>query len=267
MFQHAIVAWRSGLRSQSFHALVILGLLAIGAAYLAAQFSGRQPNTVALDIGISGIRFIELLMIVFWCQELIAREIERKTVFFALAYPVPRASYLMGRYLGVLALGGSSILILGLLMTGMVALSGGNYVQATPVQVGTGLWITMFYIFIDVSVVGAFTVLIATISTTPLLPLALGLAFAVAARSLGTALSYLHDKESGAFELLNTLGQVVKGFQWILPDLSRLDIRGAALYGQWPNNQTLLLLAAMSVTYIIVLMSLSVIIFRKRQFN
>src|SRR5258705_4396399 len=125
MWQHAIVAWRSGLRSRSFHVLVVLGLLAMGAAYLAAQFSGRQPNTVALDVGISGIRFIALLMVVFWCQELVAREVERKTVFFALAYPVPRSLYLIGRYLGVLALAACSIVILGLLMTGMVSASRG----------------------------------------------------------------------------------------------------------------------------------------------
>ncbi|MES2352964.1 MAG: ABC transporter permease subunit [Pseudomonadota bacterium] len=267
MWQHAIVAWRSGLRSRSFHALVVLGLLAIGAAYLSAQFSGRQPNTVALDVAISGVRFIALLMVVFWCQELVAREVERKTVFFALAYPVPRSSYLLGRYLGVLALAASAIAILGGLMTLMVSVSGGDFIQASPVHVGLGLWATMLYIFIDVAVVGAFTVFIATISATPLLPLALGVAFAVAARGLSTALQYLRDKDSGAADLNHTLGPVVTAIQWLIPDLGRLDIRSAALYGQWPSMETLSSSATASALYIVIAMAASILVFRGRQFS
>jgi len=267
MWQHAIVAWRSGLRSRSFHALVVLGLLAMGAAYLAAQFSGRQPNTVALDVGISGVRFVALLMVVFWCQELVAREVERKTVFFALAYPVPRSHYLLGRYLGVLALAACSIVILGGLMSLMVSVSGGNFVQVSPVEIGFGLWATMLYVFIDIAVVAAFTILIATISTTPLLPLALGVAFAIAARSLGTALAYLRDKDSGAVDVADALGPVVSAFQWLIPDLGRLDIRSAALYGQWPTFEVAALSAAMCATYIIATLAISTVIFRNRQFS
>ena len=55
----------------------------MGGAYLAAEFSGRQPGTVALDVGLSAIRIIGLLLVLFWCQEMVGKEIERRTVFFA----------------------------------------------------------------------------------------------------------------------------------------------------------------------------------------
>ena len=267
MWQHAIVAWRSGLRSRSFQALLILGLLAMGGAYLSAEFSGRQPHTVALDVGISGVRIVALLMMVFWCQELVAREVERRTVFFALVYPIPRAYYLLGRYIGVLALAGCAITILGILMVIMVSASGGSYIQSSPVYIGGAVSATLLYIFIDVAVVGAFTVLISTISTTPLLPLSLGLAFAFAARGLGTALEYLRDKNSGASDLADSFGPIVNGLQWLIPDLGRLDIRAAPLYGQWPSSQALFLSAAMSFFYIIVALVSATLIFRRRQFS
>jgi Cu-processing system permease protein len=267
MWQHALVAWRSGLRSRSFHALFILGALVLGGAYLASEFSGRQPATVALDVGISGVRFVALLMVVFWCQELVAREVEKRTVFLALAYPIPRAYYLLGRYFGVMVLAALAIVALGLMLMVSVRVAGGGYLQASPIDLGVGLWVTLVFVLLDVAVVGAFTLLIATVSTTPLLPLALGVAFAMAARSLGTTLAYLRDKDSGAATDWSTsLGPVVDALQWLIPDLGRLDIRALALYSQAPNIQALVLSSGMCFAYIVVILAIAIQVFRRRQF-
>ena len=76
---------RSGLRGRSFYAVFILGVVMIGVAYLSGFFSPRQPRTVALDVGLSGIRFSLVLLNLFWVQELVAREIDRRTILFSLA--------------------------------------------------------------------------------------------------------------------------------------------------------------------------------------
>jgi Cu-processing system permease protein len=265
--QHILVAWRSGLRSRSIHALLFLGLLVMGGALLAAMFSGRQPHTVALDVGLSGIRFISLLMVLVWCQDLVGREIDRRTVYLALAYPAPRASYLLGRYLGVALLASIGVVILGVLLMVTVKFSGGTYVQASDVHLGGAFWATMGFILMDVLVVAAFAFLIAAIATTPLMPLALGAAFAIAARSLGPALDYLHDSQSGAAGLAHTLAPVVESIRWIVPDLSRLDIRLATLYGQWPAPETLMMSLGMALAYICVMMSVAIYVFGRREFS
>ena len=267
MWQHVTVAWRSGLRSRSFHALFVLGLLALGGAYLAAQFSARQPATVALDVCISCVRFIALLMTIFWCQELVAREVERRTVFLALAYPVPRSYYLLGRYIGVVALAAVAIGILGLMTVLSAHLAGFEYVQATPINLGSGLAVTLLGILLDVAVVGAVTMLIATISTTPLLPLALGAAFAIAARGWGQAMELLRDKAASPGDLEGTLRPALDAMRWVLPDLGRLDVRAAALYDQWPTGPAFFWTVATSVAYIVIILAFSVILFRRRQFN
>jgi Cu-processing system permease protein len=267
MWQHLTVAWRSGLRSRSFHALIILGALAMGAAYLASQFSGRQPGTVALDVGISGIRFVVLLMTVFWCQELIAREVERRSVFLALAYPVPRGHYLIGRFLGIMALVFFALVVLCTMLWLFAWLAGREYMQGTPINLGSGLLATMCYVWLDTAVVAAFTLLVSTFSVTPFLPLALGFAFAVAARSLGQSLAFLRDKNSMAADLAPTYEPALRFFEWLIPDLSRLDIRAAALYNHWPTVSEMFGALAMSGFYIVILLSLATLVFSKRQFN
>ena len=104
MLEFALSGLRSGLRGRSFHAVFFLGVLTIGIAYLSGFFSPRQPQTVALDVGFSGIRFSLVLLNLFWVQELVAREIDRRVILFSLAYPVSRAAFLAGRFAAVLLL-------------------------------------------------------------------------------------------------------------------------------------------------------------------
>jgi Cu-processing system permease protein len=235
-------------------------------AYLAAEFSGRQPATVALDVGLSGVRFVLLLMVLFWCQELVAREIERRTVFLSLAYPAPRSAYLLGRYFGMVLLILAALFILGLLLYLTTQLAALGYVPTHPVNLGTGYLLTLVYLALDVCVVTAFTVLISAFSTTPLLPFALGGAFAIAAHGIGPALEFLADKNSGSAEQAAVLGPIVNGIRWVLPDLSKLDIRPLALYDTWPNTPTLIYPLLMAIAYIAIMLALAVVVFRKREF-
>jgi Cu-processing system permease protein len=78
MWQFMLSAWRAGLRSRSIQGVLVLGVLLMGVAYLSASFSPRQPQTVALDVGLSGLRFSLVLFALFWIQELVGREIESR---------------------------------------------------------------------------------------------------------------------------------------------------------------------------------------------
>ncbi len=235
-------------------------------AYLAAEFSGRQPATVALDVGLTGVRFVLFLMVLFWCQELVAREIERRTVFLSLAYPAPRASYLLGRYFGMVLLILAALVVLGVLLYITTRLAALDYLASRSVNLSFGYLITLVYIALDVCVVTAFTILISAFSTTPLLPFALGGAFAVAAHGIGPALDFLADKNSGASGHAATLGPIVNSIRWILPDLSKLDIRPLALYDVWPSTASLMYPLVMALAYIGIMLALAVVVFRKREF-
>jgi Cu-processing system permease protein len=130
MWSFLVSAWRSGLRSRSIQGVLVLGVLLVGVAYLSASFSPRQPRTVALDVGLSGLRVSLILFALFWVQELVGREIERRTVLFSLTYPVARGNYVLGRYLGVIGLLALAALLLGLLLWVAVRTTGGDYQQA-----------------------------------------------------------------------------------------------------------------------------------------
>lgn len=266
MWPFLVSAWRAGLRSRSIQGVLALGVLLVGVAYLSASFSPRQPRTVALDVGLSGLRVSLILFALFWVQELVGREIERRTVLFSLTYPVARGNYVVGRYLGVTGLLAFAAAILGVLLWFVVATTGGDYQQSFAIAGGPPYWLTVFGLWADAAVVAAFALWLSTFSTVPMLPLALGLAFAVGGKSLGAVAEYMAKGADGDPAMMR-FAPFIGAIQWLLPDLSRLDWRAWPMYGLAPEGIAIGLGLVLAASYIALLLALAVITFSRREFQ
>lgn len=249
------------------HAILVLGVLLIGVAFLSASFSPRQPKTVALDVGLSGMRFSMVLFALFWVQELVGREVERHTVMYALSYPVSRGSFIIGRYLGILGLLALAAVLLGMLLWLITLYIGGDYEQGSRLGLGWPFWITVFGVWVDAALVAAFALWIASLSTVPMLPVALGAAFAVAGKSLGAVIDYLARGANNDPEFVSRFNPLIETVQWVLPDLSRLDWRVWPMYELFPGFPAMGLGVLMAAGYALVMLALAVMTFSRREFS
>lgn len=269
LFAQSLTAWRSGFRGRGVRLILFLGLLTAGVCWLGAAFSGRQPETVALDVGFSLIRLFGALLVLFWVTELLGRDLERRTIYFVLAYPFSRSIYILSRFLALAGLAAVAVIGLGLftlLAWWLVTLSG--YEQAAPVQLqGMAVPLTLSFIWLDLTVIGAFTLLVATLSTTPMLAFFVGMAFMVSARSLGPILAYLATDEPSAQKIAVIYQPILNAIHWVIPDLSRLDIRTTILYGHWPSADVMVWAAINVACYSTIALMLAMLAFQRREFN
>ncbi len=258
---------RAGVRSRAFQTIIVLGFALVGVAFLAASFSPRQPQTVALDVGLSGIRYSLVLLALFWVQDFVTREIDRKTVLYSLSYPVSRSAYLAGRLGGIIVLLLAAAVVLGALLQITVQNSGGVYEQDRPPALGVPYWSTLFGLWLGVVVVAAVTFLVAALSTVSLLPMVVGAAFAIGAQSLGAVADYLGSGAEGQSELVSRYGPIIQVIRWVLPDLSRLDWRVWPMYDLAPSGSEIFAALTMGFAYVVALFSLAVVVFRQRDFG
>jgi Cu-processing system permease protein len=266
MWHIILSSWKSGLRSRYFHGVAILAVLLIFVAYLASSFSPRAPRTVALDVGLSGLRFSLVLLTLLWTQETLAREIDRRTVMLVLSYPISRGTYLLGRFFGVLLLGCVAALVLALALIIAVVLSGINYeAQQYIPDLGLPFWMTILGILIDSFVVAAFALVVAAISTTPMLPLFAGAGFALAGKSFGAAYQYVSTGGDKSIAATNTAA--LDWVYWLLPDLSRLDWRLWPMYHMPPDPGAVMFACLSAASYALVLLSIAVVAFSRREFS
>jgi ABC-type transport system involved in multi-copper enzyme maturation permease subunit len=179
---------------------------------------------------------------------------------------VPRGHYLIGRYLAVVGMLGLAAVMLGMLLWVVVLNAAGPYEQGFRVAPGAAYWMTIFGLWVDAAVVTAFALCIASLSTVPMLPLALGLAFAVAGKSLGAVAEYLARGADGDRDIMR-LAPAVDAIHWLLPDLSRLDWRAWPMYGIAPDSGAMAGGGLLAIAYIVLLVTLAVLAFKRREFE
>lgn len=257
-----LLAYRSRLLTTLLLGLAVM----LAMAWLGYQFSGRQPQTVALDLGISFIRLFVPVIGVLQVQEFIAKEIERKLIFTSLTYPRSRSRFLLARVAAIFFLCLLTMVVMVSVLAGLVSLLGGAYQQGTPVNLRGLLALATLFSLADVLVILAFATLLAVIATVPNLVLLVSLGFMLVARSLSQVIQLLYADR----ELVTANEQYRQGLEslrYLLPDLGLLDVRQAALYDQaallpdplWP-------LVVMPLAYVLLLLALACWKFDRRQF-
>ncbi|TJZ77397.1 hypothetical protein [Chitiniphilus eburneus] len=219
-----------GLRSRATWLVFVLGVGMVVAAALAGAFSARQPLVVASDVAISGLHFALLFLSLIWVQELLQKDRERKHVIWMLAYPLQPSDYLLGRWLGCALLLLLSAALLALPVAAIGRYANWGYAASSQVYFGWPFLWMILGIWLESLVILSFTVLIFTLSRTPFLPLAIGLMFAIAAKSWNTAITYLMFSNDAPQALREHNLPILKMLKWLIPDLSALDWRAAYLY-------------------------------------
>lgn len=238
----------------------------VGAALLASMFSGRQPATVALDVGLSVMRLLLPLVLVLMIQEVLSREFERRYFLNSLAYPRPRHHFLLGRVLSVSVLVLGLLLAMALLLAMQVSLIGQGYAQATPVALDYHYLVTVGFIGVDLLLLTSLACLLAVVASTPSFVLIGTFGFMLVARSFSSIIELLNRDASvvGHVESYRT-GVGLLGY--LLPDLGALDVRMVTLYGKMeflPRDWLWLLLS--SLAYIVTLLALAVWSLQSKRF-
>ncbi|MGE6530652.1 ABC transporter permease subunit [Pseudomonas sp. NPDC077382] len=257
------LAFRARFGWLAVGSLLVLGI----AAFLSAQFSGRQPATVALDIGLSVIRLLLPLVLVLMTQELLSREFDRRHFLNTLSYPHPRQGLLLGRFIAVSALTlGLLLLLAGAL--GLLAWSTNQaYAQSTPVALGYHYLITIGFMGLDLLVLTALATLLAVVASTPSFVLIGTFGFMLLARSFGAIVELL-TRNTTVVSDAESYRSGIGLLGYLLPDLGALDVRMIALYGKLellPADWPWLVLS--SLIYTVGLLALAVWALNRKRFS
>jgi ABC-type transport system involved in multi-copper enzyme maturation permease subunit len=198
---------------------------------LAAQFSGRQPASVALDVGLSVMRLALPLVMVLVVQELISREFERRYYLSSLSFPSTRAHFLLSRFASTIVLCLAVLLVWSVALALTVSILSQGYEQATPVALGWHYVVTVLFIGLDMLLLLALATLLAVTASTPSFVLIGTFGFMLVARSF-TAIIELLTRNTYVVGDAEQYRAGVGLLGYLLPDLGALDVRMITLYGR-----------------------------------
>jgi ABC-type transport system involved in multi-copper enzyme maturation permease subunit len=240
------------IRDRILYIIGFFALLLIFAQRLLPEIAVGTDEKIFLDFGLGSIDILGAIVAIFVGTTLINKEIEKKTVLVLIPKPISSSEFIIGKHLGLTAVLTVMVTVMTAIYLLMLSLANISY----PLN---SILISLFFLLIQLSLI-----------------IAIALTFGVFTSSiLATLLSfgvYLMGNFSSDLLQLGKISQnenikvLTETLYLILPDLSRLNLKNEAVYNLLPNTNELIQHGLYGILYTIVLLTITIIIFSRRQF-
>lgn len=244
--------FREATRDRVLTGLLIGGLVLIAGTQVLSPLAMGEEIRLTTDLGLTVISFLGMLLIVMVGTNLVAKELERRTIYNLLSRPIPRWVYLVGKWAG---LTGTLWLVSGVLGVGLVAL----LVLTGNAGHGPAVLQATYMAGLELSVMTAVAVLFSSF-TTPVLSALYTLAiFAVG--------QWSYDLREFAEQFPPTLGTVVQFLANVVPNLPLFNMRTLATEAAMASPQHVLFATLYAAVYCACALTAAAAVFERRDFK
>ncbi len=264
----AVITFKEGIRNRSLFGIALLALLLFGLNISVAGFFMRDVGKVTVDMNLTALTFAGLLLVFFVGVNLMAKDIDRKTIHLVLSKPISRAQYIGGKYLGLLFFVGASLLLLLLFSSLTVLLLLTMYPGYFVGFSWTIFFIACFFVFIKFSVLSAIVVFFSAITSSSLITLIFSLSSYVAGVTIEEVVFYLRSELAGQEKIISeTLKNFIEAVSYVLPNFAVFDFTLEAAHGLTIAGARLAFSLGYGVLYSLILLLSAAFIFKRREFN
>lgn len=245
--------FREAIRDRVLYNLVLFVLLLTACAAVLGELTAGQEARTIISIGLNAMLAFGTFIAIFVGVGLVSKEVEKRTLFAILAKPVTRSEFVIGKYFG---------LCLTLLVN--VAVMGGGVTLALIYVGGSAkafsIWGGIFLIFLELSITTSIALLFSSFSTPALSALLTFFVFVI-----GHLSSSLRDLAGGLHS--TAAAYFFEGVYYILPNLAHFSFRTEAANGMVPGILMLSAATAYAAAYISILLTITTLIFNRRNFK
>jgi ABC-type transport system involved in multi-copper enzyme maturation permease subunit len=244
--------FREATRDRVVAGVVVAGLALLALTQAASSLAMGESRRFTVDLGLSGISVLGLLVILLTGTSLVAKEVERRTIYNLLSRPITRPAYLVGKWIGFSATLWSVAGLLGLALWGLVVMRGWG---------GHGLAVLqgVFMAGLELSVITALAVMFSALST-PVLSALYTLGFYVVGQ-------WSNDLRMLAERLPKEIGSVVAVIANLVPNLPLFNMRTLAAEGDPTTWLHLALASGYAAVYVACVLCLATAAFESKDFK
>lgn len=259
------ITFLEGLRNKTVYGISLMAGLMMAFTVVLSGMIMRDVGKVATDFALSTATFAALLVVLFVGITILARDLERKTIYLALSRAVPRSHYLMARFLGLGLL--QVCIMLFLLVASLVTLMlvksmYGSYFGT----VSLGLVVVAhLFVLVQMILLTALSILFSMIASSPFVTFMLTtLAWLIGANTQEVKLlieSAGSDKVSPAVRIL------VKLAYYLFPNFALFDLKATAAHGLALHAGKIGFALLYALGYSVAMLSLAIVLFKQKELN
>lgn len=264
----AVITFKEGIRNRALFGITLLALFLFGLNLSVAGFFMRDIGKVTVDMNLTALTFAGLLLVFFVGINLMAKDIDRKTIHLVLSKPISRGQYIWGKYLGIVFFVTVSLLMLLVLSSLTIVL----LLQLYPNYFVGFSWnvffVACFFILVKLWVLTAIVVFFSSITSSSLITLIFSLSSYVAGVTIEEVVFYLRTELVADEKIISeSLKDFIEIISYVLPNFSVFDYTLEASHGLAITGNRFVLSLGYGTLYTAILLLLAAFIFSRREFN
>jgi len=246
-------AFREAVRDRILYNLVLFVLLITASSIFLNELSARQEGRVIVNLGLSSILIFGVFIAIFVGVSLVWKEIEKRTVYSIFSKPIGRGEFIIGKYLGLCLTLLVNLAVMGAGMTlALLFVHNSQFVGA--------MWLAVLMIFFELTIVTGIAILFSSFSTPALSALLTFFIFVIGHFSASLRVMGGETGSRPATGLLDVM-------YYLLPNLSHFTIATEVANGLTPPALLIGSTLLYAVVYDIILLTITVFIFSRRNFK
>ncbi len=247
----AFNTFREAVRDRVLYNLIFFALLMAASSILVGQISINVERQVVVNLGLTAVSLFGLAIAIFLGIGLVAKEIDKKTLYTLLSRPVRRWEFIVGKFAGL-----SLTLVVNTTLMAVGVLAALFYVVHKFTLQDASILIAIYFIILQFVVVTAIALLFSSFSS-PIL----SAVFALAIFIIGT---FAEDLRAFAQMARPPARWLAVGLAHLVPNFAALNVITPAAHGEPVAASLVFWNTVYALLYSVVAVSSAIIIFEYR---
>ncbi|RMG57203.1 MAG: ABC transporter permease [Deltaproteobacteria bacterium] len=248
----ALNTFRETIRDRILYSLLVFAVLMIGLSYFLSELSVGDFERIVINFGLACVHVFGAIISIFIGITLVSKEVEKRTIYSLISKPVSRFQFLLGKFLGLSLTVFVTTLLMSVVSVLIVYLQSGNF-RAELFPVAGAIYLELLLLIAASIFFSSFT--------TPTLSAIFSLSLFLIGH-LSPQLRFFGMKAKSAF-----LKGAALATYYLLPNLENFNLKNVVLYGVKVDGGRVLLMFGYFALYFAILMTLSWVIFSRRDFK
>lgn len=247
----ALNTFKEAIRDRILYLLLFFAAVCIIFSRVLALLTVGDRAKIIMDVGLASLSLFGVLMAILMGTGLVYKEIDKRTIYTLLSKPIQRYQFLLGKYLGLVL----TLFVMLVLMILIFLV----FIFLYDILIEWAFFGAIFFIFLELCLITAVAMLFSCFST-PILSTLFSLSFYLIGHLSWGLETLIKKMPQGAVKT------VVRILYIFLPDLENFNFKTEVVHHLPIPPEIFLYSTLYGIFYIVFILALAMLIFRRRDF-
>jgi ABC-type transport system involved in multi-copper enzyme maturation permease subunit len=262
----ALITFKEGVRNRAIYGITLIALLFLTANFLISGMIMQEVGKVAVDMALSTVSFSGLLLVLFVGINLMAKDLDKKTIYMVLSRPISRSQYIIGKFFGMSLLIIATVFLLSMFAVVSILMIKMTYSTYFLRFSWPMVFLALSFTIFPLILLSALSFLFSSFTSTSFITLVLTVIAYIIGQSLSDVKALVEAPDVVGIHVSSLTVKLVQAAYYLFPNLSLFDIKTQAAHGIALAPAYVFWVVVYGLVYTILSITFAALIFKRREF-